>query len=129
MKEKVKILIVEDEKILAIDLKKIVEKLGYEVCSIADSGKKALKKAEVEKPELILMDIMLNGELNGIDTSSIINSIKPVPVIYLSALNDDETFLDAMNVSDYGFISKPYDEIIIGETLEKAVIKSRMEKL
>jgi CheY-like chemotaxis protein len=75
------------------------------------------------------MDIILKGGMNGIEIAAIINSIKPIPIIYLTALNDDESFLNAKNVSDFGYIITPFSEKIIDATIEKAVLKSRIENI
>ena len=90
MKKK-QILIVEDERIVAEDIRMSLQRLGYEVCGIALSGEEAIKKAEKLLPDLVLMDIVLGGKIDGIEASSIITSRLDIPVIYLTAHADDRT--------------------------------------
>ena len=83
--DKKKILIVEDQKIIALDLKKSLKNRGYEIAGICDNAEDAIKLTEENHPDLILMDIMLNGKLNGIETAELINKEYNIPVIYHSS--------------------------------------------
>lgn len=85
-----KILIVEDDFIVAIDLKIHLEKMGYHVLDITDNGKDALTKTR-KNPDLILMDINLKGDIDGIDTAQQIHKLYDVPIIYLTGFNDKNT--------------------------------------
>jgi CheY-like chemotaxis protein len=87
-----KILVVEDEGISAIEIQESLESLGYHVPTIAKSGNEAIQEAFAIKPDLILMDITLQGEMDGIDAAAIIKSFMDIPLIYLTALDDMETF-------------------------------------
>jgi CheY-like chemotaxis protein len=104
-----KILIVEDEAITAIDIKDTLEKRDFEVVSIVSDGKEAIKKAEEHKPDLILMDIFLNGEIDGIEAARKIMTFLDVPVIYLSAFCDKKAFQRAKLTEPYSFLSKPFN--------------------
>ena len=86
--EETKILIVEDEFIVANDIRNSLHSMGYVVTGIAASGEKAIRKAELEKPALVLMDIMLRGEMNGIEAAKQIHSQFNIPVVFLTAYAD-----------------------------------------
>lgn len=123
------ILIVEDEGILAIGLKKKLEKLGYKVSAIASSGKEAIELAAMCRPDLILMDIVLKGEMDGIVAADkILNTLK-VPVIYLTAYSDEDTVKRAKVTEPFGYLVKPYDDRELQIAIEVALYKHAMEKL
>ena len=88
---KLKILVVEDESIVAKDIQNSLKKLGYIVPTIVASGEKAIEEVEQSRPDLVLMDIMLKGEMNGIDVANIIRDKFEIPVIFLTAYADDNT--------------------------------------
>ena len=90
MFSKAKLLIVEDEMILAGDMQMQLEKIGYDVVGIASSGKNAMKLTKETSPDLILMDIVLKGDMDGIDTSKELNKLYNIPIVYLTAYFDDE---------------------------------------
>jgi CheY-like chemotaxis protein len=112
-----KILIAEDEIIIALDIKKILNNFNYKICSIVFSGEEAIKKASEEKPNLILMDIKLQGSINGIQAAEIISKEQNIPIIFLTAVADSEALEKAMITENFGYISKPYDE----QTLRSAI--------
>jgi DNA-binding NarL/FixJ family response regulator len=103
------ILIVEDELILAKNLAGKLKKCGYEVVGIVDSGIKAIKKASETKPDLILMDIVLKGDMNGIATSQKIQADRQIPIIYLSSYSDRSILKQARETNPKGYILKPYN--------------------
>ena len=82
---KAKILIVEDEAIIAMGIESSLQHLGYEVTSIVDTGEKAFEKTEIDKPDIILMDIRIKGEMDGIDTAKVIRNQFGIPVIFSTA--------------------------------------------
>ena len=86
-----RVMVVEDERIVAFDLQQRLSELGYEVPAIAASCEEALRKAEQTKPDLILMDIRIQGDLDGIETASRLQSVCPAPIVYLSAHSEDTT--------------------------------------
>ncbi|MBO8130428.1 MAG: PAS domain S-box protein [Candidatus Marinimicrobia bacterium] len=123
-----RIVIVEDERLVAEDIKYILESLGYKVVAIYTNGSKLLADIEKKNPDLILMDIMLSGKLDGIETAHKLRSIKEVPIIYLTAYVDDKTLSRAKLTEPYGYIVKPYDERILRSTIETAFYKYNIEQ-
>jgi CheY-like chemotaxis protein len=121
MKRKTKIMIVEDEEIVAFDLRKTLEKLGYEVTSQASTGVDAIEKAEYEKPDVIIMDIRLKNELDGIDAAHIISFKRKIPIIYLTSFNDEEIRKRAKATQASAFLLKPFDEEKLKITIDNAV--------
>ena len=117
------ILIVEDEGILAIELKEKLEKLGYNVPAIASTGAEAIELAAKHKPDLILMDIVLKGEMDGIEAANKIRSILKVPIIYLTAYADDGTVKRAKITEPFGYLVKPYNEKELQIALEMALYR------
>ncbi len=124
---KPKILIVEDESITALDLKKNLEVYENFDVIVSNNGLDAILKVEEEKPDLILMDIMLKGRLNGIDVADIISKKREVPIIYISAYTDDETILNAHNTKPFAFLGKPFNDDQLHETINQALSKYKME--
>lgn len=127
IKEKLRIQIVEDEAILAIHLEKILLKNDYHVSSIVSSGIEAIRKVSELKPDIILMDIMISGELDGIETAKIIKKDYDIPVIFLTALSDDESYLNAKEVSKYGYLIKPFNESELKRVIENALKQHNRE--
>ncbi len=118
-----KILIAEDENIIAKDIEKTLIKLGYEVVGSVRSGEKLLEQYPLTRPDLILMDINLEGELSGIDVSREINKNGDVPVIYLTALANNNTLQEAKYTEPSGYIVKPFDEDILRTSIEMGLYK------
>ncbi len=104
------ILVVEDEGISAIEIQESLEALGYHVPLTAKSGNEAIQKAFAIKPDLVLMDITLKGEMDGIDAATIIKSFIDVPLIYLTALDDVETFNRMISTNANAYLIKPIEE-------------------
>jgi len=125
---KTKILIVEDESIVAKDIQFSLNKLGYAVCGIASSSDKAIDLAGKEQPDLVLMDIMLKGDINGIDTALKMKELFTVPVIFLTAYADEATLEKAKIAEPYGYIIKPFKEVDLQTTIEVAVYKHGKEQ-
>ncbi|BDZ69786.1 response regulator [Methanobacterium petrolearium] len=123
----VKILLVEDESIEAMDIKRTLESFGYQVPYVASRGEEAVEKALELMPDLILMDIILKGEINGIEAVSEINKLD-IPVIYLTAHSEESTIERAKLTGPYGYIIKPYDPIELKYAIELALYKNKMEK-
>ena len=123
----IKVLIVEDENIIAIDIKASLQKLGCKVTGIVSKGEKAIQQVEHEKPDIILMDISLAGELDGIQATEIISRKYNIPVIYLTALTDDETLKRARVTEPFGYILKPFDERGLRTTIDMALYKHKVE--
>ncbi len=128
MKDKIKILLVEDESIVAIDLKKTLQNLNYEVIDIVRTGEKAILSAINGKPDIILMDIMLEGEVTGIDAAREIRKKKDIPIIYITAYADESTLSQAKLTEPSGYILKPFDEKNLLSTIEMALYKDNLDK-
>jgi len=128
MNKKTRILIVEDESIVAIDLKKTLENFGYEIIGVIRSGEVAVKKALELEPDLILMDIMLEGKLNGIEAAGEIRKKKDIPVIYLTAYANESTLSQAKLTQPFGYILKPFDEKNLVSSIEMAVYKHQLDR-
>jgi len=110
MESKPKILVVEDESIIAMDLRVTLSRMGYEVTSVVNNALAAIQKAEQDKPDLILMDILLGGSLDGIEAAKIISYNHSTPIIYVTALKDEQTMKRAYLPEPYLFLKKPYTE-------------------
>lgn len=124
---KVKILVAEDENIIAIDIKLTLQKIGYSVTSIVKTGEKAIDQAGIDEPDLILMDISLAGILDGIEAADIISRKFNFPVVYLTALTDEETLQRARVTEPFGYLLKPFDERALHTTIEMALYKHKVE--
>jgi PAS domain S-box-containing protein len=125
---KASILIVEDNNIVMLELKDRLEEMSYKVVDTASSGFDAIQKAELHQPDLIIMDIRLKGDMDGIDTSATIRGKMDVPIVYLTAHADDNTLQRAKITEPYGYIIKPFEERELNTTLEMALYKHAMEK-
>lgn len=126
---KSKILIVEDEIITAEDLRETLIHAGYEVCGIATSEEEAIKMAKKEKPDLVLVDIVLGKDrIGGIKAAREISSIMNIPVIYITAYSDEEIFKQARIAEPFGYLIKPVDERELKMNIQIALFKSRVER-
>ena len=123
-----KILIVEDEYIIANDIQNSLESMGYDVCGMAASGKKAINAAQEFKPDLILMDIMLKGEMDGVTAARIIKDQFDISVIYLSAYSDKDILNRAKGTLPFGYLIKPFKDRELRAAIEIALYKDRTEK-
>ncbi|MEW6379284.1 MAG: ATP-binding protein [bacterium] len=123
-----KILIVEDEGIEALDIQHRLISLGYPAPEIAFSGEEAVQKAEKIHPDLVLMDIMLQGGIDGITAAGQIQASFDVPVIYLTAYADADTLQRAKITEPYGYILKPFKERELHITIDMALYKHKMER-
>lgn len=122
-KSKPKVLIAEDENIIAIDIKNTLHRIGIDVLDIVRSGEEVLRKVREEAPDLILMDISLDGALDGIETAEILTTKYNIPVIYLSGMSTRETLQRAKITEPYGFLLKPFDSRELEIAIEMAFIK------
>jgi two-component system response regulator LytT len=124
---KTNILIVEDESIIAKDIQQSLKKLGYTVVGICATGEEAVKVSEEEKPDLVLMDIMLKGEMNGIEAAAQIREKLNIPIIFLTAYADESTLNKAKESEPYGYIIKPFKEIDLRTSIEMSLYKHEKE--
>jgi len=124
----VNVLVVEDESIVAMDIRTRLVHLGYDVSAITYSGEAAIKKAEELLPDLVLMDIHLNGKMDGIEAAQQIHDRFDIPVVYLTAYSDEKT-LERANVTEpFGYIIKPFDDRELHVAIKIALYKHRTEK-
>lgn len=124
---KTNVLVVEDENIVSKDIQHSLKKLGYNVVGAASTGEKAITLAHEHKPDVVLMDIMLKGDMNGIETASKIKESLNIPVIYLTAYADEATLSKAKVTEPYGYIIKPFKEIDLHTSIEMALYKHGKE--
>ena len=124
---KAKIMVVEDEELVAFAIKSLLEGIGYEVPYVLSSGEEAVREAGETEPDLILMDIHLNGRMSGIEAAGIIKDSYRLPVVYLTAYSDADTLDKAKRTEPYGFVLKPYDEHSLEATIEMALHKSSVQ--
>jgi len=122
-----KILVVEDEKILAMGLKRKLEIMGYTVTGTASSGQEAVEMAGDGQPDLILMDIVLKGDMDGIDAAQQIISLYNIPVIYITAYADEKILERAMVTEPYGYLIKPFKETELKANIKMALYKHKAE--
>jgi len=125
---KTSVLVVEDESIVAKDIQNSLKKLGYAVPSIENSGEDAIEAAGRHRPDLILMDIMLKGEISGIEAAEQIRTRYQIPVIFLTAYADESTLSKAKVTEPYGYIIKPFKEIDLHTSIEMALYKHGKEQ-
>lgn len=130
MEQKKNILVVEDESIVSKDIQLSLKRLGYNISGSATSGDEAIEAVKSNKPDLILMDIMLKGNMSGIEAAQIIREMIDVPIIYLTAYADESTLNKAKITEPYGYIIKPFQEIDLHTSIEMALYKhfKEMEK-
>ena len=123
-----KILVVENEYIISQDIKSSLKNMGFEVVSTASTGAEAIQKARDLKPDLILMDIVLDDEMDGIEATWKIKAIFDVPVIYVTAYGNEKTFKRAKLTEPYGFITKPISTNELRASVETALYKHKLDK-
>ncbi|MBI5712187.1 MAG: response regulator, partial [Chloroflexi bacterium] len=123
-----KILIVEDESIVALDLRRILTRAGYAVTQIVVSGAEAIHSVNTQPPDAVLMDIGLSGDMNGIVASQRILEIVEIPIIYVTANSDLATVQQAQTTNPFGYVLKPFDEREIRIVLEMALYKHRIDQ-
>lgn len=138
MQSPLKILIVEDEMLIAVNIAMQLESIGYEVVGIVPRGIEAVNSAKLDKPDLVLMDINLKGEMDGIETAIAIQKERKMPIIYLTANSDEAHFNRAKATNPYAFISKPFKKLDLQHAIELAAerilqenceVKAEMPKL
>ena len=116
---KANIMVVEDEGVVSIDIRNMLQKAGYSIAAVAFQGEEAVKKAAMSGPDLVLMDIGLKGEIDGIEAARRIRERFQIPVVFLTGFADDVTVAKAKEVNPSGFIIKPINEEELKKTLEE----------
>ena len=120
MREKMKVMIVEDDAIIGMDIEHRVRRLGYEVTGVADNAEEAITLAADTKPDIALMDIRLRGDIDGIDTARMLKEQFALPVIFITAYSDLKMRSRALDLNPAGYIVKPIREVELKNTLEEA---------
>lgn len=122
------ILIVEDEVIVAEDMRRRLEELGYTVTGVVSRGETALEHAATRRPDLILMDIGIKGNLDGVEVAERVLADMDIPIIFASAYSDDATLRRARKTDPYGFVLKPFDERELRTAIEMGLYKHATER-
>ncbi|MDQ7781255.1 MAG: response regulator [Desulfomonilaceae bacterium] len=117
------ILVVEDEVVVAMEIEEKLRAIGYDVVSICSSGEEAISGIEARRPDLVLMDIRLDGRLDGIETAELIRKNHDLPVVYLTAYADDATLNRAKLTEPFGYLVKPFSQTELRTTIEIALHK------
>ena len=123
-----KILVVEDERIVGLHLKQQLVKLGYRVAAVVSSGEEALKAVIERRPDLVLMDIHIDGNIDGIETAKQIKVDYTLPIIYLTAFSSEGTLQRARESKPYGYLLKPFSERELHATIQMALERSREDQ-
>jgi CheY-like chemotaxis protein len=118
---KPRILLAEDEGIVALDVKGQLERLGYEVPAVVSSGEAAVQSATETCPDLMLIDIRLQGAMDGIEAVEVIRACLDIPVLYFTALSDEETVRRAEKTQPCGYVTKPIDGHVLRTSIERAL--------
>ncbi len=121
------IMIVEDEELVAADIQLSVEKMGYAVCAMASSGMEAVQKAKLTRPDLILMDIVLKGSMDGIEAATRIKDLYQIPVVYLTAFGENAMLQKAIAAEPYGYMTKPFNDRELHIAIEISIYKKEAE--
>lgn len=123
-----RILVVEDEGIIAEDLRMGLEEMGYDVVAVASTGEDAVREAQERRPDLVLMDVVLHGDMDGIEAAERIHARLNIPVIYLTAYSDEKILERAKIAEPFGYMIKPIRERDLYSTIEMALFKHEMER-
>ncbi len=123
-----KILIVEDERLVAEDIRLSLETMGYEINGTVSTGEEAIAHIKDNQPDLILMDIVLQGKINGIRTAEQVRAQHDIPIVYLTAYADSDTIEQAKKTEPYGYILKPFEDQEVHSTIEMVLYRHKMEK-
>ena len=121
------VLIVEDEALVALEIRENVERLGHSVVDVTDTAEGAVKLALSKKPDLILMDVRLKGEMDGVEAASLIHKSADMPIIFLTAYSGDEILKRATITEPYGYLLKPVEEQQLATAIRVATHKHRKD--
>jgi CheY-like chemotaxis protein len=122
------ILVVDDEAIITMQLEERLTAMGYSVAGMAPSGEDAIEKARSLRPDLVLMDIVMPGKMNGIEAAKIITTELDIPVVFVTSYADDRIIEQAKSVKPYGYIVKPFNELEIKAAIEVALFRKATEQ-
>lgn len=122
------IMVVEDASLVARDICNSLECLGYSVPAVVDRGEDAIEKAGQINPNLVLMDIILKGKMDGVEAADQIRSLYHIPVVYLTAMSDEQTLRRAKLTEPLGYLIKPFETRTLHTTIEIALHKHEIER-
>jgi len=123
-----KLMVVEDDRHVATVLEARLQTFGYQVCGTARSGPAAVRGTLEHRPDLVLMDILLEGDMNGIEAAELIHQKLDVPIVFITCLSDQAMLDRAVKTNAYGYILKPYDNAELRYTIQIALIKFKAAK-
>ena len=126
--QKIKILVVEDNSLIAINIAEVLKQHDFEVTNICRSGIDAIDKAEKDEPDLVLMDIRLSGEMDGIEAGKVIRNTQQIPIIFLSDFTDSKTVDRAKKILPANYLSKPFNEVDLIRAIELAFYNAKEQK-
>jgi CheY-like chemotaxis protein len=121
LRRKYNIAVVEDEGIVAMDIRKSLQLLGYNVAFVSDSGEKAIVKLNELKADLVLMDVVLKGKMDGIDAAKIIINEMNIPIVFVTAFEDESTRKRTERIKNYGYLTKPFEDFDLKTVIENAL--------
>jgi YesN/AraC family two-component response regulator len=127
-KRQIKVLVVEDEILVAKSIEMILKSWGCDVVGTASSGEKAIEITSYAKPDLVLMDIKLKGPMDGVSTAQRIQTFFDIPVVYLTAHSDPETLKRALHSNPYGYLVKPFVEKELHQAISHALDRHRAKR-
>jgi diguanylate cyclase (GGDEF)-like protein/PAS domain S-box-containing protein len=122
------LLVVEDESVVAMDLDVQLREMGYRVCACVDNGRDAIARARADRPDLVLMDVVLKGEMDGIAAAAVIGAELQIPILFLTAYSDDQTVERAARAMPYGYLTKPFQGRELRAVIEVALRKAEVER-
>jgi CheY-like chemotaxis protein len=123
-----RILIVEDERITAMSLQAELHELGYEVTALASSGQEAIARANCQRPDLVVMDIRLDGSMSGIEAAKRIRELHDIPIVFLTAYSSEDIRVCAEQAGPCGYVLKPYDTQALDETIRRTLNLQLLQK-
>jgi PAS domain S-box-containing protein len=127
MSEPINVMVVEDESIVSFNLQQRLSRLGYNVTAVAASGEEALRLADETHPDIVLMDIRIQGEIDGIEAATRLNASNPLPVIFLTAHSESATIERARATRPYGYLLKPFSERELHATITMAIERRKWD--
>ena len=123
-----RVLVVDDEAIITMQLEEHISSLGHKVVGMASSGEEAIEKARAAKPDIVLMDIVMPGKTNGIAAAKVIHEDLGIPVIFITSYADDKIIQEVKKVNPYGYIVKPFNELELNANIELALSRKKTEE-
>src|SRR4051812_42044967 len=122
-----KVVIVEDERIVAFHIKRQLTRLGYEVVAVAGSRAPAVQQGTDHRPDLVVVEIYIEGAIDGVETAKLIPAELQIPVIYLTAYSDDDTLARARATTPYGYLLKPFTERELHATIQMVLARHKTD--